>query len=243
MAAQGPALLAQGHIPVASVGGVPALGVGAWRGPVGWKPHHMWTGEIIEYAPPDYVVPKIGPNRGKRNYDLPASLQEPRRAPRLVEVTTYQQEVSINKINAADGRPIWIDAERMPDELKDMMLDCYGEDLTPAQRAIVASRIPEWRAKKAAERKAAEAEKEKAEARPVPTDRTPRDAAKSRAGQSPTKRLENPTCACGQRPGEVEVPGKGWTCKPCFAVLKAFMASLADPPAPTKAASKKRRRS
>mgnify|MGYP001587776092 CR=1 FL=1 len=102
------------------------------------------------------------------------------RVPKIVEVSTYAQELTAQDMARQYRRPQLINAEDMPAEVKDMILDAYGDDLSPAQRAICKERIAARNARKA-------------EVRPVASlDRPPRDTAKPRAGRGPKKRRSTP---------------------------------------------------
>lgn len=112
-----PLMLSQGYSPVTTVAGCPAMGVGDWASPPGWRPKWIWTGDIYQYAP----------TKGRKR-----ASQE---APKLVLATTMAQEVALL------SKPGHMRATEMPADVKDMLLDYYGHDLTAEQRHICADRI------------------------------------------------------------------------------------------------------
>lgn len=173
--AQIPMLEAQGFEPVMIVGGDQrAFGIGAWRNPPGWKPLHMLVVDrgrevVIEYPPAEYVT--VPGRKGARRAKPPAHLAKPRTVPKIVLVTSHAEEQRRRALG-------WIPATQMCDELKDMILDVYADDMTHDMRTICASRIAA---------RAAEAQR-KAEARPRAK---PRDETTERSGRSPAKRRKS----------------------------------------------------
>src|SRR3990167_4252127 len=136
---------------------------GKWANPHGWRPRWMWTGDITIYPGIATVVRPLGgvDERGvprAKRVQAPAHLRRERRAPNLVcvrDLKEYQQ-----KRDPKHGG--WVDAVKdLPDEYREMLLDCYAEDMTPALREICAEQI---KARDAAAQK-------KAAARPVATER------------------------------------------------------------------------
>lgn len=113
--------------------GQPAYAVGPKMiNPPGWKPRWMWTGQVIDYPPVEYV------NHGTRRAKAPPHLARWRKnVPVLVFVDKHWDWTLHRK------KDEWIDAEEMPEDLKESILDCYGSDLTPAMRSLCARQIAE----------------------------------------------------------------------------------------------------
>ena len=130
-AARGPAMLAQGYAPVTTIDGLPAMGVGAWVSPPGWRQKWIWTGDIFQYLP------------------TPGKPRKSQEAPKLVLAQSAAQETALL------SKPGHMLATQMPDDVKDMILDYYGAKLTQAQRFICADRIAARAAKPAPAAKAA----------------------------------------------------------------------------------------
>lgn len=152
----------------------------------GWTGRHMWTGRIRAYPPPYEVVP-VRDAEGNvdlartmvnvRRQKLPAHLNRVRKLPELVFVPLESDYVEhIQK----DG---WKDAAELTNEHREMILDFYGDDLTPAMLEICAEQIAAREANKRAK-----VVQEKAAARPVVADAEPRRDTKPRAGEAPKKR-------------------------------------------------------
>jgi hypothetical protein len=155
--AQVPAALARGEQPFMQIEGSPVMGIGRMRNSPGWQPKHMlvvWQGQpvMIRYAARTQIVER-GP-KGRRLVAAPARFQRDIIIPKIVKVESEAHELELSGEAArrqGKGSPYSsIPAERMPAELKDMLIDVYAGDMSQDLLAIVGDRMREREAEKRA---------------------------------------------------------------------------------------------